>query len=328
MHVITSRNVNTMLPEVMKALREHAKPTTSRNGPVLRFEDPVALCYTHPLERVCFDAQRDANPFFHLMESLWMLAGRRDVDFVAYYNKQMVQFSDNGRWFNATYGHRMRCHFAVDQLIGVIEELRKTPDTRQAVINLWDPIDLCRTTKDKACNLSILFGIGHVSGQLNMTVFNRSNDAIYGAVAGANPVHMSYFHEFVANAIGKEVGKYYQISNNLHLYTNDEKSKLLLEDPRVDNRYDQEIDVPQLVDLPYREMLREIEAFCELAGKTVPVGQIFKSGYINNVAVPIHNAFSRRKTGEEAQMLDELDRCADRAWAVACGEWIERREKK
>lgn len=334
MLVFHARNVNTMLPEVLKGFKgPHAQKGDSRNGPVLTFPFPVGLAYWRPLERVSFDATRDANPFFHFMEAMWMLAGRQDVGFVSYYNKQMEQYSDDGDVFNAAYGYRMRHHFGVDQLLGVISELQRDPKTRQAVINLWSPSDLLKITKDKACNLSICFRINEATHLLDMTVYNRSNDAILGAVAGANPVHMSYFHQFVADSIKRDVGLYYQISNNMHVYTDHEKSKVLMAKLEIgfDNDFyqDNEASIPQLMDMddPERWLL-DLEAFCLLCGRDNILQSDFHSDFLNHVAVPIHNAFTTRKMGlGDTNALICLNNCKDPAWAQACRNWIERRIK-
>lgn len=329
MLVVESPNVNTMLPLVMAHFKTFAHAAPSRNGPVLRFPYPVALAYTKPLQRVCFDATRDANPFFHFMESMWMLAGRRDVAFLKFYLSRIAEYSDDGISFNAAYGYRMRKHFNRDQLSLVVEELIKDPNSRQCVINLWDPADLGRATKDKACNLSLVFGINHVNGRLDMTVYNRSNDAVWGAVTGANPVHMSYFLQFVAEAISVEPGMYYQIANNLHLYTENEKSKLVYAAKEFErDRYEEGIEVPTLVDLQYKIWLDEIEDFCAEAGAAVVLGANSVSRFINNVAMPIHNAYVYRKAKDREGTAHWLDKCEDRAWAVACGEWCARRDAK
>jgi hypothetical protein len=54
---------------------DHRKPQGSRAGDVLVAPHPVMSVTSIPTERVLFDPARDANPFFHLFESLWMLAG-------------------------------------------------------------------------------------------------------------------------------------------------------------------------------------------------------------------------------------------------------------
>ena len=79
MHVINARNVNSAYPQALHYIAIAGDRVASRNGPVLRAPEPVSTVYAKPWERVLFDPQRDANPFFHLFESLWMLDGRNDV---------------------------------------------------------------------------------------------------------------------------------------------------------------------------------------------------------------------------------------------------------
>lgn len=116
MHLKT-RNVNTafrdLVEEFQAGERDYAgaPPVVkrpSRNGPVLMIDEPVIATYTHPRERVLFNSARDANPFFHLYEALWMLAGRNDVAPLAYYAKNIANYSDDGKTLNGAYGYRWR----------------------------------------------------------------------------------------------------------------------------------------------------------------------------------------------------------------------------
>ena len=72
----TFKNVNEAFRELVGGIHDRTIEATrheSRNGPVLVIEEPVTVCYENPNERVLFNTRRDANPFFHLFESLWML---------------------------------------------------------------------------------------------------------------------------------------------------------------------------------------------------------------------------------------------------------------
>src|SRR5437667_12765939 len=82
------------------------RDTESRNGPVMVVDEPVIIIYTHPRERVLLNYYRDANPFFHLYESLWMLAGRNDLKSLEFFVGHMKDYSDDGLTFNGAYGHR------------------------------------------------------------------------------------------------------------------------------------------------------------------------------------------------------------------------------
>lgn len=148
---INTRNANTLFSDMFRHLSEHGVPSGSRNGRVLRFPEPVLTTVRNPAERVLLHRGRDANPIFHLMEAIWMLAGRQDVAFLSMFNSTIHQYSDDGQVFNAAYGYRWREHFGVDQLTNVIHTLKADPGSRQAVIQMWDAGDLVKQTKDKAC---------------------------------------------------------------------------------------------------------------------------------------------------------------------------------
>jgi thymidylate synthase len=209
----------------------------SRNGDVLRAPAPVTTVYANPQNRVLFDTERNANPFFHLVESLWMIAGRNDLKALTPYVKRMSQYSDDGgKTQPAAYGYRWRNWFGhtegntdgLDQISWVLKRLRANPYDRRLVMTMWDghldPKAADANSKDVPCNLSLLPWVSNgKSGKqlaLNITVFCRSNDMIMGAY-GANAVHMSFLQEYLACQLCMEVGTYTQISNNAHIYVDD-----------------------------------------------------------------------------------------------------------
>ena len=163
MHLVY-RNVNEAFKTVVRAIYEGTFPVSvegSRNGDVLRLEEPLLLTYTRPCERVLFNSRRDANPFMHVYEALWMLAGRNDLAPVAYYAKQMGEYSDDGVTLNGAYGYRWRHakhgtgvrgntsyggtikdhRDEIDQLDLVVKHLCDNPHSRRAVIQMWNVED-------------------------------------------------------------------------------------------------------------------------------------------------------------------------------------------
>lgn len=153
------RNVNHAFRVIVRAVYDGTFPVSvegSRNGDVLRLEEPLLLTYDRPRERVLFNSRRNANPFMHLYEALWMLAGRNDLAPVAYYAKQMGEYSDDGVTLNGAYGYRWRHSTipgyrrpegvanlpeGVDQLDLVVKHLRDNPHSRRAVIQMWNVED-------------------------------------------------------------------------------------------------------------------------------------------------------------------------------------------
>lgn len=205
----------------------------SRNGDVICFNEPVTITFMRPNERVLFHEARDCNPFFHLFESLWMLSGHNDVKLLTYFNSRMDQYSDDGNTLNGAYGHRWRKFFGVDQIHEVVEMLERNPSERRAVLQHWSAEDLklvnktSGTCRDVPCNTQVMFRVRLDTGELDMTVINRSNDLIWGLL-GANYVHFGHLHQYVSDALGWKVGKYHQISNNLHVYLETWKPEVFL----------------------------------------------------------------------------------------------------
>lgn len=255
MHVIVVRNVNHALPLGFDYLLNNGAREESRVGPVLVAPGPVTTVYVRPTERVLFSAVRDANPFFHLAESIWMLLGRADAGFLDHFVRDFgSRFAEEDGLIHGAYGRRWRNHFmdiaaaeasnlevgqmypAMDQVAMIISELRDNPGSRQAVLAMWDPeVDLGAVVRDKPCNTHVYFrvrgergNIDHGNGNvgdfdnrvLDMTVCCRSNDIIMGAY-GANAVHFSLLQEYVASMVGVGVGTYRQVSNNYHMYVRD-----------------------------------------------------------------------------------------------------------
>lgn len=322
---ITVRNVNQAFSEMFWRFKvENLKPEPTRNGPALVYPVPVTTIYTNPRERVLFHQGRDANPIFHLLESIWMLAGRRDAAFLQQFNSKIGQYSDDGENFNAAYGYRWRYHFGHDQLLEVIRVLEKDPNSRQAVVQMWDVEDLTKPTKDKACNMQVIFDTR--KGVLNMTVINRSNDMWWGAY-GANAVHFSVLQEFVACALGLPMGVYRQSSHNLHLYTELYDVQKYLETPPNNLAYDayvsEEVEpLPLFEGRDYLTFLYECEMFCD---DPFDMTVDYTNPFFSKVAQPMAmvSRVRKLKQGDGREFAQKI-RASD--WRKATFDWINRRE--
>lgn len=210
----------------------------SRNGLCYRFPRVFVTEYLNPERCVVTDVLRNANPFLHLAEFCWFIAGRNDLDYITKFAPNMKNYSDDGVTIPASYGHRWRSHFVqrdtyeegfdpnqtwapptIDQLKDVVNNLIKDPASRRELIVMWDPsVDVYRKNnggKDVPCNFAMKFSVRQ--GKLNMTVFSRSQDAIFGKF-GANVAHFSLTHMLVAAAANLPIGIYTQVADDLHVY--------------------------------------------------------------------------------------------------------------
>lgn len=334
-----ARNVNEGWALAKLSVWKAAKPALSRNGVVYRLEEGLAVRFARPLERVLFDPARNANPFFHLMEALWMLGGRSDLTWIEQFNGRMREFSDDGRTLPASYGVRWRRAFGYDQLRSVVNLLEKFPDTRRAVINMWNPgLDLPTIeeisdlalayigSKDVPCNLSAVFSLR--AGALCLTVFNRSNDLAWG-LFGANVVQFSMLQEYVARWLGAGVGWYEHVTADAHIYPDHWAGPLpdgtLASYPGIfdDDPYRLELVRPT-------PLFNDVMAFEEeLAAFLSPDWEraVYSEAFFVNTALPVRRAWNaRRDTGERPWTLLRAIHASD--WRRACWQWLERFQLK
>lgn len=246
--VLAARNVTQALVSGLSQLRAYGVPEESRVGAVRVAPGPVITETLRPYERVLHSAIRDANPFFHLVEAIWMLAGRADSATLDRYVRDFgSRFAEPGGVIHGAYGARWRSALGFDQLRAAVGKLRYNPFDRQVVIQMWDATvpttihtnegrgwigadDFRGAWKDRPCNTHVYLRVRRVpmdedeaswcapSGMaLDLTVCCRSNDAVWGA-HGANAVHFSVLQEYLASQIGVGVGVLRQVSNNYHVY--------------------------------------------------------------------------------------------------------------
>jgi thymidylate synthase len=344
--------------------------TGSRNGPVLQIVEPVIISFSNPTERVLFNTARDCNPFFHIYEALWMLSGRNDVAPLAYYAPNMVNYSDDGETLNGAYGYRWRHANAaetpgkwadVDQLKLIINHLKAKPDSRRVILQMWNveddllKIGPSNQSKDVCCNVCVMFslreethtqdydrgdGVFVEASQfckvLDMTVINRSNDLVWGML-GANYVHFSFLQEYMAACIGVEVGVYNQMSNNLHIYTENNsgfKHEAWLSDDEPDHyttdfKNRDHIELMRRVPLVRDPATFDLECprFVEAIHKHSSHYHVnWSEPFLQRVATPMLWAFELHKRRDYDSALNCIKEVAADDWRIAGTSWLQKRK--
>ncbi len=344
MRVIEARNVNGIYAELVRTIRREGVLQPSRAGEVLVLDSPVMLVTHRPTERVLLDEKRDSNPFFMLMESLFLLAGRNDYTwldrFVRNFSASFAEADGRG---HGSYGWRWRSHFStkhgvMDQLDVIVAKLRLDPNDRRAVIQMWDanvdlptaPEPYANPYRDIPCNTHIYPRI--VEGRLDLTVCCRSNDAIWGA-AGANAVHFSILLEYLAGRIGVGVGRLYQLANNMHAYT----ARLAkYGDPQHRGYWPDAYDDPEpLKTVPIGTDWEHWDEDLHFFFRLIEEDQFpFSSGYDNfhnpwfvGTALVVYSAHWNFSQGNKQLALDVAGEIAAPDWRLACQNWIKRRMK-
>lgn len=345
MIVFNCLNVNDAIANVIPYLLTEGIEEKSRNGDVLVAPEPVVTVYHNPKEHVLFSPTRDANPFFHLMEALWMLNGNNNLDWPMRFNKRFGGYSDDDKVVWGAYGWRWRKFFGQDQLAMIIRELKLNPTSRRCVLSMWngsnlgvvdhdfiesadDPEFYGRSDlyaamhggKDVPCNTHAYFDTR--GGQVNMTVCCRSNDAIWGAY-GANAVHFAFLLEYVAGAVGLPMGVYRQVSNNFHAYTDiydrDKLSQIAVEAEANVSYFDRTVPLFKSAD---RDELDE-----EINNLVNRGESVYSTTFIAEVAGPMLEAWKLREEKEHLGALKIIVNMRDCDWKRATLEWLERRVK-
>lgn len=212
-------------------------PTRELCGYATRLNNPRANFLLNPV--------RNISPIYAAAELLWYLSGSQSGEMIQAYAPQYSRFLDgSGNAFGA-YGHRWNhdqsfntalfnsnaqqstFNFDWDRVIG--KELTQMnvlglllmakPDTRQAVVTMWNAGDLVWALQggkvDLPCTLSLQFLVRE--NKLNLIATMRSNDVWLGM-----PYDVWCFtciQQLVAEALGLELGWYQHQAGSLHVYS-------------------------------------------------------------------------------------------------------------
>ena len=214
--MFSGRTVSETLPVIAKELLHPGDETGSRNGRVMEFLNPQ-IQITEPFRREILTEGRGANVFAQIAETLWVLEGRNDIEWLSAYLPRAKDYSDDdGISWRGGYGPRIRGFRAgEDQLEHVVKMLKNDPLSRRAVISIYNPDIDMEDGKDIPCNDFLQFQSR--LGELHLTVTVRSNDLFWGW-SGINAFEWSTLQEIVASLLGIEVGPITFNIGSLHLY--------------------------------------------------------------------------------------------------------------
>lgn len=148
-----------------------------------------------------------------IAELCWYLAGSDDLEHIAHYLPKYRESADDGVLLGA-YGPRLRGTGDGGQIRRVVEQLRRKPASRQAVIQILRADDLDSGQHDVPCTIALQFVVRQ--DRVSLVTFMRSNDALWGLPHDVFAFTM--LQEIVARELGLEVGPYMHHVGSLHLY--------------------------------------------------------------------------------------------------------------
>lgn len=225
MLVLTHSSANELYAAVCREVRRHGQRATPRGMPTTEVLG-AHLCLTEPRRRfISLPPNRLLNPAFAVAEALWILSGSDDP-WIFTYNRSLARYANAGR-LQGAYGPRMRrWRSEVDQLDHVRRLLLRDPDSRQAVVQLYDPSRDTRGYRDVPCTLNYRFFLRR--SRLEMHTSMRSNDAWLGLPYDLFTA--TVLHELMAGWLGAKLGTYHHHVDSLHIYAqHDELSAAVAE---------------------------------------------------------------------------------------------------
>jgi thymidylate synthase len=156
-----------------------------------------------------------------IYELLWFLRGDTNVKYLHEHNVTIWdEWADEAGNLGPVYGKQWRSWptadgGSVDQLAGVIEQIKKNPDSRRLIVSAWNVGELDRMAL-LPCHLLFQF---YVAGnRLSCQVYQRSADALLGVPF--NIASYALLTHMVAQQCALQVGELIWTGGDCHLYLN------------------------------------------------------------------------------------------------------------
>lgn len=209
---IAKTTLDDLLRHVLERVVKHGVAVRASRGETLEL-DSVLLRLSNPRARLSH-TEKKGKVFSGLGELLWYLAKSNDLKFIAYYLHRYKDDSEDGKTIYGAYGPRMFSLRGHDQIQNVVTLLTQKPESRRAVIQLFDAEDLAAIRQEIPCTCSLQFMIR--SGRLNMATVMRSNDAYLGL--SHDVFAFTMIQEILARTLKVGLGSYTHFVGSLHIY--------------------------------------------------------------------------------------------------------------
>lgn len=279
-----------------------------------------------PRQRWVFSRKPAINPAFAIAEVFWILNGKSCSRFLNYWNPMLPKFAGTGKQYHGAYGYRIRNRFGFDQLEAAYKALKANPDSRQVVIQIWDPrIDFPATNgspanQDIPCNICSLLKIRN--DRLEWLQIMRSNDLYRGTPY--NFVQFTTMQEILAGWLGVQMGEYLQVSDSLHVYESDRKETGITNSTNAYRNAD-DLSIPKdRSDFILQEMYSFLDTLTRKRLSKKKFHEIanlssIESGYMNLLLIAAADSARRRGWQEEIDVAKT--RCTNSALVYSWEQW-------
>ncbi len=327
-----SNNADELWSQIANAYRNgRFDNQTSRFGDTFELLH-AALSLTQPRQRWVFSRKPVINVAFALVETVWMIRGRSDAAFLNYFNRSLPKFAGSTETYHGAYGNRLRRSFCIDQLERAYHVLAANPDSRQVVLQIWNPsLDLpgangLQSAADIPCNISSLLKVRN--GRLEWTQIMRSNDLYRGLPY--NLVQFTTLQEVLAGWLRLEVGEYSHLSDSLHVYS--DNTSHIQNGTKVDSLWNSDdLALPKVEsDVGFRSLESLIELIINCRATSAELATLALKLELppcfRNQAIIIA-AEGVRRLGDARLARSMIENCSNPALNSLFAAWLDRTER-
>ena len=154
-------------------------------------------------------------------ELLWFLKGETNTRYLKEHGVTIWdEWADEHGELGPVYGKQWRSWLApdgrqIDQIAGVVERIRKTPDSRRLIVSAWNVADVDQMALPP-CHLLFQFYVA--DGRLSCQMYQRSADVFLGVPF--NIASYALLTLMVAQVTGLQPGEFIHTFGDAHLYNN------------------------------------------------------------------------------------------------------------
>ncbi|MBI3510936.1 MAG: thymidylate synthase [Bacteroidetes bacterium] len=193
-------------------------------------------------------------------ELLWFLRGDTNIKFL-HDNSISIwdEWMQPGGELGPVYGYQWRSWPApdgrhIDQLSGVIESIKKNPDSRRLLISAWNVADIEKMALPP-CH--VLFQFYVADGRLSCMMYQRSADMFLGVPF--NIASYALLTMMVAHVTGYKPGEFVHALADTHIYLNhlDQVKEQLAREPRPYPTLKLNPEIKSVFDFKYEDLQLE-----------------------------------------------------------------------
>lgn len=162
-------------------------------------------------------------------ELLWFLSGDTNIKYLQDNGVTIWdEWADSNGDLGPVYGEQWRNFNGIDQIRGVVYEIKNNPDSRRLIVSAWNPANLPFSEFSPSKNATLgfmalapchcLFQFYVVNGKLSCQLYQRSCDV--GLGLPFNIASYALLTHMIAQQCGLDVGDFVWTGGDVHIYNN------------------------------------------------------------------------------------------------------------